>query len=251
MEELFNAVRRIEAVRDSARLASDIESLCGAAGFEFMRAQIISRAGETPSTKDGIVLHTYAADIEHAYMHDGWHAVDPTIEATKRATRPYEFNEVGDILGMSMEHNRLIDGLREKGVSHGLFVPAFGPNGLSVHVGLTSKKPVELSREFKSLAQYAAQTLVLRAEELGVLACKLAKRKKQAQTEAAPALSKREREVLFWIVRGKSNTVIGDILGISEHTVGTLVKRCFGKLGVSSRVSAAVRGVDLNLVKAP
>lgn len=249
MDELFRAVRRIENAHDPIQLKTDIEGLSAAAGFEFMRTQVLSRACEQPSVSDGLVLHTYDDGIESAYFGDGWHAADPTLEATRRATRPYEFSEIGALLGTSMEHNRVIDGLRSKGISHGLFVPAYGPNGLSVHVGLTSTKPVEISRDFKSLAQYAVQTLVLRAEELGLFACRLAKRKKAAVK--APELSRREREVLFWIVRGKSNTVIGDILGISEHTVGTLVKRCFGKLGVSSRVSAAVRGVDLNLVEAP
>jgi LuxR family transcriptional regulator/LuxR family quorum-sensing system transcriptional regulator CciR len=65
---------------------------------------------------------------------------------------------------------------------------------------------------------------------------------------AAPALSAREREVLRWVALGKSNGDIAEILGISPHTVDTLVRRLFQKLGVSNRVSAALRAVGAGLV---
>ncbi len=55
------------------------------------------------------------------------------------------------------------------------------------------------------------------------------------------ALSRREREVLLAIVNDKSNTEIADMLGVSEHTVGTYVRRCFTKLDVNSRTQAVLR----------
>lgn len=62
-------------------------------------------------------------------------------------------------------------------------------------------------------------------------------------------LSKRENEVLSWIVRGKSSTDIASILGISKASVDTYTRRIFEKMGVNDRVSAAVSGVVTGLVK--
>ena len=62
-----------------------------------------------------------------------------------------------------------------------------------------------------------------------------------------PLLSAREKEVIHWVARGKSNSVIGDILGCSAHTVDTHLRRIFAKLDVSDRISAAVRAVALGL----
>lgn len=62
-----------------------------------------------------------------------------------------------------------------------------------------------------------------------------------------PLLSARENEVIHWVARGKSNSVIGDILGCSAHTVDTHLRRIFAKLEVSDRISAAVRAVALGL----
>ena len=41
---------------------------------------------------------------------------------------------------------------------------------------------------------------------------------------------------------------MGEALGISPNTVDTLVRRCFEKLGVSSRVEAALAGVALGII---
>ena len=52
------------------------------------------------------------------------------------------------------------------------------------------------------------------------------------------SLSKREREVLEWVSRGKSNSEIGIILGISGHTVKHHMEKIFAKLGVENRHAA-------------
>lgn len=62
-------------------------------------------------------------------------------------------------------------------------------------------------------------------------------------------LSKRENEVLTWIARGKSNTDIATILGISISSVDTYTRRIFEKMGVNDRVSAAMSGVAEGLIK--
>ena len=56
---------------------------------------------------------------------------------------------------------------------------------------------------------------------------------------AAPALSRRERDVAAGIHRGLSNREIADELVLSTRTVDTHVQRIFAKLGVASRAQVA------------
>lgn len=58
--------------------------------------------------------------------------------------------------------------------------------------------------------------------------------------DAAPALSPREQEVLRQVARGASNKEIARALDIAETTVKIHVQNILRKLGVSSRVQAAV-----------
>jgi DNA-binding NarL/FixJ family response regulator len=62
------------------------------------------------------------------------------------------------------------------------------------------------------------------------------------------ALTPREIEVLRLISEGADNTAIGLALSISPHTVKQYVTNIFGKLGVRSRVQAAVYAVRTGLV---
>ena len=52
-------------------------------------------------------------------------------------------------------------------------------------------------------------------------------------------LTAREAEVLYWVVKGKTNKDIGDILGSSPMTVKKHLERVFVKLGVETRTAAA------------
>jgi DNA-binding NarL/FixJ family response regulator len=61
-------------------------------------------------------------------------------------------------------------------------------------------------------------------------------------------LTQRELEVLRLVVEGKTNQGIGLNLGISEKTVEKYLEAVFAKLGVTSRVEAAVYAVREGLV---
>jgi DNA-binding NarL/FixJ family response regulator len=69
-------------------------------------------------------------------------------------------------------------------------------------------------------------------------------------TEGAPALALTERElaVLRLLVEGRSNREISQALGVSEQLIERRIHEIFVKLGVTSRVMAAVKAVREGLV---
>ena len=60
-------------------------------------------------------------------------------------------------------------------------------------------------------------------------------------------LTAREAEVLYWVVKGKINRDIGDILGASPATVKKHLERVYAKLGVETRTAAA--GMAVNRIR--
>lgn len=54
-------------------------------------------------------------------------------------------------------------------------------------------------------------------------------------------LTRREAEVLLWIARGQSNAEIAIMLRISPRTVKKHLEHVFSKLGVKTRLAAAIR----------
>lgn len=62
------------------------------------------------------------------------------------------------------------------------------------------------------------------------------------------ALSQREREILDWVRKGKTNWEIAQILGISERTVKFHVQNIMLKLDVSSRTRAVAVAMERGLI---
>ena len=70
----------------------------------------------------------------------------------------------------------------------------------------------------------------------------------QKDQDGAADLTHREMDVLRLVVEAKTNGEIGALLGISEKTVEKHLDTIFRKLGVASRVEAAVLAVRSDLI---
>lgn len=66
----------------------------------------------------------------------------------------------------------------------------------------------------------------------------------EACGNGACRLTAREREVLHWLRQSKRNAEIAAILGISARTVGHHLENIYAKLGVETRMAAAISAVD-------
>ncbi|MBK1879050.1 response regulator transcription factor [Pelagicoccus mobilis] len=65
-------------------------------------------------------------------------------------------------------------------------------------------------------------------------------------TQQLERLTKREKQVLYWIVEGKTNGDIGKILEISPRTVEKHCESIFRKLGIENRYAAIVFALTSN-----
>ncbi len=66
--------------------------------------------------------------------------------------------------------------------------------------------------------------------------------------EAKPYLSKREREVLIWLTKGKSSWEVSVILDISERTVNFHVRNIMQKLNSVSRTQAVAVAIEKGII---
>jgi len=64
---------------------------------------------------------------------------------------------------------------------------------------------------------------------------------RRATPEPDLPLTRREREILEWVERGKTNAEIAEILWLSPSTVRKHLENSYGKLGVRTRTAAVAR----------
>ncbi|MDJ0977662.1 MAG: LuxR C-terminal-related transcriptional regulator [Erythrobacter sp.] len=125
----------------------------------------------------------------------------------------------------------------KEGLRYGFGLPLFGPRGRNAYASFDFGKPIcEIAPKtlgfVRAVPQAAHQRICVLLDAM----------------DATPELSERERQVLQWVVRGKSFAAIAQILGIAPDTVKTYARRIYAKLDVSDRVGATVAALKLGLV---
>ena len=182
------------------------------------------------SLDQSLIVHSFPEAWVQRYRDMGYYEIDPIIGHAVVSTEPFHWFDIDRLVALTPKQQEFLKDLRSHGLVDGFAVPVFGPKGTVAYFGIGSTKhTLDLACTEIVGLMYACHQVHSRFSEIH-----------DEPTTAPSALSTREREVLTWLAQGKSNSVIAMILGISEHTVDTLVRRSFQKLGVSDRVSAAV-----------
>jgi len=188
-----------------------------------------------------VVEHGYPEGFVEQYVARGWHRVDPLARIARGAAGPLLWSEALRTIELTTAERDYVGACARAGIGDGVAIPMFGPGGRNSYGTLGflrgNERPVDVQE--RSVLQLAAQAAHLRYCELW-----------SDDQRPRASLTAREREILEWVARGKSNSVISDIVGVSAHTVDTHMRRIYAKLDVSDRVSAAIRGIGGGLIAA-
>lgn len=190
-------------------------------------------------TSQRTVVHATGFDPKwlELYEDSDFRSKDPIPERVMRHGQMLTWKDAKTIAPNSPENEEFFKALEEHGLTHGFGVPLFGPRGRDAYASFDFGHPVSYVSEdrlgiVRSVPQAAHQRVCVLLDA----------------TRSMPDLSDREKEVLRWIVRGKSISAIAGILEISPDTVKTYAKRIYAKLGTSDRVGAVVKALKLGLV---
>lgn len=177
------------------------------------------------------------AEVE-TYMSFDFQRLDIVPRAAIAAGVPVRWTEAWRGAQVTAEERQFLEAMRSVAFSDGYSLPCYGPANRNAVISI-GKMLHEVEPAVLSMLHFAAQAAHLRI-------CALFADESALDRQ----LSSREKEILDWVARGKSNTVIADILEISPGTVDTYMRRIYEKLDVSDRTSAAVKGVGMGLIAA-
>lgn len=174
------------------------------------------------------------------YKSERLYEIDPIPRLALSSAEPFWWSDARGLAPISKKEKSYLDMLEEADLGDGLAIPVFGPHGRNGYIGLGFGKKnnrEEVSKLTVSRLQSASQIGHQRY-------CMLL----ASNNDSDIHLSGREQEILTWIINGKSNSVIAEIIGVSSYTVDTYLRRIYAKLDVSNRVAAALRAVALGLI---
>lgn len=173
------------------------------------------------------------------YVAERLYRDNPILALSHRLAEPVYWDEV-ETIPLTAREAAFVETFHKAELKYGVGIPVYGPEGRRGQCGLGFVEGV------RRLDPAALKDFMWACQLGHMRYCALLR----PTLGPHPALSERETEVLAWVARGKSNGLIGDILGISSNTVDAHLRRIYLKLGVFDRLSAAVRGIGVGLIHA-
>lgn len=156
--------------------------------------------------------------------------------ATGRMRRgPFRFREAA--LPSAKVAGAFWDAARVAGTEDGVVVPLFGP-GMQLAGGVSTAFarrdwPPGAQRTVELAAYALLDRILIMTAKGGV---------------AAPRLSPRERDCIAYVAEGRTEWEIGELLGVSSHTVHSHVEHAKAKLEARTRPQAVARAIAFGLI---
>lgn len=222
-------IREAGGAADVRGLTRLFERVVEKFGFDVFSYHII-RSGHQPVTEAaGRRIRTPLPQID-AMMPDGARLDDDPITADAlRRFVPVHWYEQEQNPKLSAKRRELYRRLHDAGFDDGIAVPVSSrPGEVAIFSFSARNRKFRFSDEELKLLQHACHAMNARWNELSA-------------KEPPVDLSPREMEVMALVASGRSNQEIAGDLAISAHTVDTLVRRSFAKLGVTNRIEAALQ----------
>jgi LuxR family quorum-sensing system transcriptional regulator CciR len=178
------------------------------------------RKASTPAIR----IHNYPAELEQYHDDQQLGSRDPVHRACQRTAIGFAWSELPGMIQLTSRDLRVLDAAACRGIGEGFTVPAHVPGEISGSCSFATAKGVRLQPDNLAMAQL-----------VGAFAFQAARQLVRVSTLNSVHVSNRERECLLWIARGKTDSEIGTILGISTETVRQYVKHARATYDVVSR----------------
>ena len=206
-----------------------------------MRGFLEGRGVVSASYRDVKPFHSQldaSAELHHFGFPESWQKLyddnpgfrrfDPIADYIVAAGRFMTWNEA--IAAQDLDAARLdfVAAMRAHGLVDGIALPLYGPRGRAAYATYSFGRHI--------VTADLPDVLILN-DFFNQRHVEIAMADDDAWTSAR-ALSAREKEVIYWIAKGKSNGDIAIILDLSPATVSTFANRAFVKLGVNNRLDA-------------
>jgi len=234
------ARRAFEGVLEMKRAPSlcALESIAAphfeALGFPSFALARFYRGDKSPNTT--VLAGRFHPEWSQRYIDQGYAASSTISREIMRASSPYTWSDVVRRRGLTSAQAQILHEAAEFGLKNGIFTPLRWTDGSYAAVVIAG--PETALRD--PLTLLAAETLSAHySSEV---------RRLITFQPAKVILTKRQRECLAWVREGKSSVTIGSILGISFATVDEHIAEACRRLGVRTRVQAAVEATFARLI---
>lgn len=226
--------------KDASSWSASLFTIARGLGFDQVLFGVVN--SRHTRFESAFLRSNYSEAWRERYDRNGFAYVDPTVAHCLASTVPIIW-EPGTFAA-STQQAELYEEASAHGIRSGATLPVHGPQGEFGVISFASDARPDLAAQRATQAALPMLSLVRdyafassgRFREQGV------------KIEEAPRLTRRELEVLQWVMAGKSSWEIARITSCSEATVNFHLANVRQKFDVNTRQQAVVKAIALGLI---
>lgn len=235
----FEVVREFVDAAAGLGSMSDLRALTGDAarelGFEYFAIVHHIRFGRP--TADKVRLSNYPLEWL-ALLRQNESFEEPVLKAAERACSGFRWSRLPELIELTEAQRRYMDRAVRHGLAEGFTVPNHVPGETfgSCHFAVTRQSALP-------------EESLPAAQALGCFAFESARRMLQENSEPSESyvepgpLTDRQRDCLLFAARGKSDSVIAELLNIRPRTVNQHIEAAKRRYSVATRTQLIVRAL--------
>lgn len=181
----------------------------------------------------GLRIHNYPEDWARWFDEQRLGICDPVHRASRRRAAGFLWHDMQTFSRARPGDAAILARARRHGIHDGLTVPTHVPGDAHGSVSFAWQKGIEATPEALMFAQTIGAFMFEAARQLSGL----------IPANDAPRLTDRQIECLQWAARGKSDSVIAQIMDLQTDTVSEHLRNARAKYSARTRISLAIRAL--------
>jgi len=218
-------VEDVQALSSPSELASVLTDIARELGFTYFA--VVHHIDLSNSAEPAIRIHNYPDEWERYYDRQQLGRTDPVHRACQMTLVGFAWSQLPRMIPLTRSDHRVLEAAAKHGLGEGFTVPAHVPGEVNGSCSFATARGRSLRGESLAAAQLVGAFAFDAARRLA--------RQEQQKLNDPARFSDRERDCLIWVARGKSDSEIATILGISPETVHQYVKQARATYDAVSR----------------
>lgn len=237
LDQTLGFLRSLDRTGSAQDVAQALDDSLASLGIEHVMAGIVPAPGTRRHLHRGhVLINTYPEEWVNRYMSRGYAYIDPVVDRAQHHSDPFSWDELRRHYRDDRARLRIFDEASDFALNDGISVPLLTLDG-DVAIFSFSGQRLGLDPGGRSMLQLVAsyafgQLVLLRSQAPNPII----------------KLAPRERETLQWAAEGKSDSDIGDLMGISRDGVSYHFRSIRGKLGTSNKTHSVATALRLGLI---
>lgn len=225
-------IEEISEIHESDVLSVKTRAFLASLGFQHFAC--VSHVDREHMPADAVNLHNYPKAWADHFARNHLEKVDPVQRFARFTLLPFSWEDPLFLATLSEDQMTILEDARAFGLGHGYTVPIHAPAQVSASFSVC---PGGL--KVKPDSHWLVQLISPFVFERAVRIIRTRPRDMKDRTR----LTARQRQCLELAALGKSDWVIGEILGISERTVHHHLESAKKRLGVATRAQGIVEAL--------